>query len=120
MRRSEVTEEFEPSWSDQTFGDDVLVWIDADKINASWSKDGDFYFDHADHPNAIAGRIPRFDEWLKQGQPIRAPELCLNAAGDVFFTNGRHRFVWMRQHGIRHMPVAVPANQAIEFERRFN
>ncbi len=120
MRRSELTEKNDYRWSDKTFGDDVIVWLNTMKINASWSKDRDAYFDRPDHPNVIGQRIPRFGDWLKKGDAIRAPEICLTDAGEVFFTNGRHRFFWMKSHGVKRMPFAVPSNQVEEFKRRFS
>ncbi len=106
-------------WSKRVLGDDVIVWVDAEKVRASWAKDRHFYFDNDAHPNAIKGRIPRFNDWLKLGQPVNPPEVTLNDEGDIIFVNGRHRFVWMLQNGETRVPVAVPPESAKEVARRF-
>lgn len=105
-------------WSDKTIGDDVLVWVDVEKINQSWAKDKDFYFDSPDHPNAIGSRVDRFGQWITRGEPIRAPEISL-VNGEVFFTNGRHRFFWMMANGVEKIPVAVPPAQAGKIQAKF-
>jgi hypothetical protein len=107
MRAHEIISEA-VEWSDRVLGNDQIIWVDAEKVRASWAKDRDFYFDADDHPNAIRGRIPRFGAWLQRGIPVNPPEVCLNDQGDIIFTNGRHRFVWMLQHGESRIPVAVP------------
>lgn len=116
MRMFEI---MKPKWSQATIGNDVLVWIDTEKVRASWEKDKDSYFDAPEGKNAIKGRIPRFDEWMKRGEAVRAPEVCLTQDGEISFTNGRHRFVWMLQHGIKTMPVAVPPEYADAVQDRF-
>jgi hypothetical protein len=116
MRIMEMTS---VTWSNRVLGNDQIVWVDAEKVRASWSKDRYSYFDAADHPNAIKGRVERFGEWIKQGIPVNAPEVSLTDAGEVFFTNGRHRFLWMIQHGETRVPVAVPPEYANEVARKF-
>lgn len=107
------------TWGTRVLGNDQIVWVDAEKVRASWAKDKYFYFDGDEHPNAIKGRIPRFDAWIKQGIPVNPPEVCLNDAGDIVFTNGRHRFVWMLQHGETRIPVAVPPEYVEEVKDRY-
>lgn len=106
-------------WSSKVHRGDKLVMINTQKVHDSWAKDTNFYFDGADHPNAIKGRISRFDAWVKNGIPVEAPEVNINHAGDIVFSNGRHRFTWMVQHGVEHMPVAVPEEHADEIAQRY-
>ncbi len=118
MRISEITS---PAieWNLQTYAGDEIVWVDAEKIRASWEQDRHFYFDGPHHSNAVKGRIERFGEWIKQGIPIRVSEITLTDDGEVTFINGRHRFVWMLRHGVTSLPVAVPKEQAGEVRERF-
>lgn len=107
------------NWSDKVRLGDRLIWVDAEKVRASWAKDGDFYFDGPNHPNAIGKRIDRFGDWIKRGEPVQAPEVALNDQGEIIFTNGRHRFVWMLQHGVKVLPVAVPEQYVDQVIERF-
>lgn len=102
-----------PPWSD------VLIWIDVSKLKASWKNDPDNYMDGPDHPNAIGKRYDRFGQWLELGLPVKPAEVSLNYAGEVTFTNGRHRFSWLANHGMTKMPVFVPRSEAEEIQRRF-
>ncbi len=114
-----MDEDTSPRWSTRVPSGDEIIWVDVEKIRSSWSRDGSFYFDSSEHPNAIKGRIERFGEWIKQGEPVNPPEISLSPNGIIFFTNGRHRFVWMMQHGITSMPVAVPSEEVREITERF-
>ena len=118
MRISEITS---PAidWNLQTYAGDEIVWVDAEKLRASWEKDRYFYIDGPQHPNAVKGRIERFGEWIKQGVPVKVSEIALTDDGEVTFINGRHRFVWMLQNGVKRLPVAVPTEIAIEVRSRF-
>jgi hypothetical protein len=117
MRIFDLTEKVQ--WSNRTIGADEIVWVDAEKVRASWSKDRYSYFDNDEHPNAITGRIPRFDAWVKQGIPVQAPEVCLTDDGEISFTNGRHRFTWMLAHGEKTVPVAVPPDYVDAVKAKF-
>jgi hypothetical protein len=35
------------------------------------------------------------------------------------FTNGRHRFAWMRDHGVEALPIACEPGEADDLRRRF-
>ncbi|RYF13085.1 MAG: N-acetyltransferase [Oxalobacteraceae bacterium] len=107
------------SWSQWVRPGDEMVTIDVEKVRASWALDRDFYFDDGDHPNAIRGRVSRFNQWLERGEAIGLPELCLNPSGEITFINGRHRFVALMQRGVESLPVAVPVDQADEIRLRF-
>jgi|GEM_PF-3490123 len=39
--------------------------------------------------------------------------------GVVSFSDGRHRFAWLRDHGVQAMPVQVSSEQRQEFENLF-
>ena len=40
------------------------------------------------------------------------PVVVLDRDGHPDFVDGRHRYLWMREHGAWSMPVAVPASDA--------
>lgn len=53
------------------------------------------------------------------GEPVELPAVGIDDDGSVGFTDGRHRFAWLRDHGVHSMPVQVSADQAAEIESRF-
>lgn len=97
---------------------DVEVMIDVAKVDASFSKDRNFYVG-PQGAGGITGRYERFDNWIKGGSPVEMPEVCLTDQGEISFINGRHRFAWMRDHGVKVIPVAVPAEYAEAVKAKF-
>ena len=110
-----VSESYE--WK-KTMRGDVEVMIDVDKVNTSAAKDRNFYVG-PQGSGGVKGRYERFDNWMKGGAPVEMPEVCLTDAGEISFINGRHRFAWMRDHGVKTMPVAVPADYADAVREKF-
>lgn len=100
-------------------GEEVVVWADVGKIEASWRTDRNFYVGPGGTHNAIGSRYPNFGAWLKGGKPVEMSECTVDYVGRAYFGNGRHRFSWMRDHGAQAVPVIVPAEQADEFQEKF-
>ena len=100
-------------------GNEVVVWIDPIKLDASWKKDTNFYIGHNGSGNAIGKRYENFGEWLKQGKPVEMPEVGFGYNDTVSFGNGRHRFAWMRDHGATAIPVLTDSNRSEEFKKMF-
>lgn len=110
---------FKPLHSSER-GEYTRVMIDVERVMTSWKHDHGFYFDDASKKPALSGRYERFGEWVKRGEPIGLPLLYISpATNEISFGNGRHRFVWLRDHGVKRMPVMVTKEQASEFKKRF-
>ncbi|APT34571.1 hypothetical protein MCBMB27_05280 [Methylobacterium phyllosphaerae] len=91
---------------------DVIVWIDIETFDRLWwlsdqyiAAPGDAS-DNQPHKYAKAGR--RF----LAGEPMWMPEVGQAADGSLTFRDGRHRYLWMREHGALAMPVAVEQSEA--------
>jgi hypothetical protein len=100
-------------------GSEMVVWVDPAKIDAGWASDKDFYVGMGGTVSAIAGRYERFGNWFKGGAPVEMSEVGFDHSGRPFFSNGRHRFAWMRDHGAQAIPVITDADRAKEFEQLF-
>lgn len=99
-------------------GEYVAAWIDVARLNASWSKDSCYVGPNG--ADGIGRRYAAFGEWLAEGNgPVEMPEVALTVWGYVGFGNGRHRFSWMRDHGVTALPVLIPVEDAEAFEERF-
>jgi len=99
-------------------GEDAIVWVDVAKLDASFKHDRGFYVGPGGE-GGIKGRYPRFDEWVKEGHPVAMPEVGFGYRDTATFTNGRHRFAWMRDHGAQAVPVVTDADRAEEFAKQF-
>ena len=101
---------------------DPVVWISVAKLDASWRHDVGFYLGkYATGPgNAQPYSYNRFGEWLAKPHPtVWMPHVALDADGNITFSDGRHRFAWLRDHGVRVLPVTVSPEIEAEVRRRF-
>jgi hypothetical protein len=102
---------------------DVQVWIDVAKFNAEWRLDlKDWVGPGGAGPQSDSlFRYNRFGSWLLCGQnakAVEAPWAGANAKG-LYFTDGRHRFAWMRDHGVTDLPIDVEQGEVDFVARRF-
>jgi hypothetical protein len=102
-------------WKRQWGGGDRVVWISVRKLNEGWKKDPSpgYYIPLG---NCIEHR---FGEWLNHRSPherVWMPHISL--CGIVSFTDGRHRFAWCRDHGVKAMPVSVASKREAEMVKR--
>lgn len=107
------------SWKPSRRSDDYeTIWVDVAKLDASWKHDNGLYVGQSG-AGGINGRYARFGQWLSQGEPVETPDVSLGYNGEITFGNGRHRFAWFRDHGVKSLPVTVPDEQADEIKKRF-
>ena len=103
-------------WTDIEPG--AVVWIDVAKLEAAISMDPSLYVGRS---GAGAGQKSRYDNVGKRilsGGPVWMPHLAFEG-GRVSFTDGRHRFAWVRDHGASAIPVSVSSERAAELAARF-
>jgi hypothetical protein len=99
---------------------DVVVWVSVARLDASWHHHVSYYVGpHATGPgNAMPSRYKRFGEWLAEGRQVWMPHIGLSGR-HVSFSDGRHRFAWLRDNGVKALPVTVSPQIAAEIQRRF-
>ncbi len=85
---------------------DETVWISVTKLDASWKKNRGQYIGAGGSGPAIGDRYKEFGTWLESGKAIWIPWVGLER-GEICFTDGRHRFAWLRDHGVQSMPIDV-------------
>lgn len=104
-----------PDWNEEP---DAVVWGSVEKLDQAWMK-GDYLYIGNGGSGAIEDRYVRFGQWLfKTTKPIEMPIVSLNGDG-IAFTDGRHRFAWLRDHGVSAIPVQVPPEEATKFKKQF-
>jgi GNAT superfamily N-acetyltransferase len=97
---------------------DTLVPLDVAKFDAMFAKDRSFYLSTGGGPNAIGDRYARFGEFLSKANSIEAAEVYVGPNGGVGFTNGRHRYAWLRDHGVTTIPVAME-RESLMYAKKF-
>jgi len=102
--------------------DDPIVWVDVEKIEAAWCSERFAYLgsDVRQWPSSgMPYRYRRFGEWIaKSSEPIKMSSACLDS-GKLSFTDGRHRFAWCRDHGIKVLSMTTSSDGLAEFTSRF-
>lgn len=88
-----------------------IIWVNIAKLDASWRNDGGYYLGQ--------GRGDSADRWIRKYRRLRMPHVGLDSSGVLSFTDGRHRFAWMRDHGAKALPVSCDRESAREIKRRF-
>lgn len=93
--------------------------IDVNKLDDSWQKDKGAYIGGGGS-GGIRNRYNDFGKWMKSTDvPIKTPEVGLNYKGHISFSNGRHRFSYLRDNGVKTLPVTVPTEDHDEIKKRF-
>lgn len=112
---------------------DQIVWINTKAFDNIWKLNKDFYIG-INGRGGIKNRYQRFNMFMRGGQDeilpgtvidvqptdsIELSEVSVNAKGLISFTNGRHRFAWMRDQGLKKIPVVMD-KESIQNAKEFN
>ncbi len=101
---------FAEGWEDVE--PDVVVWVDVAAFDAAW-RDTDQWIG----PGGIGGqdnRYATFGAWFAEGHPVHMCNVWVTD-GEIGFTNGRHRFAWLRDHGVTAIPMQIGRDSADDF-----
>ena len=96
---------------------DVPVWVSVVKLEHEWQRSTNEYIG-AGGNNGMPGKYENFAKWIMSARPVEMPEVCI-VDGFVRFNNGRHRFAWLRDHGMAALQVNVQPIDVTTFETKF-
>jgi len=90
------------------------------KIDTSWQNDHPYYIgpNITGPGNGSRYKYDKFGKWFQEGRPIGMPSVGL-LSGWIGFSDGRHRFSWLRDHGLQALPVLTSPEDAPDVHRRF-
>lgn len=97
---------------------DPVVWVSVRALDEAWCTAKD-YIGRGGAGSQHPGRYDRFGKFFVNARFVFMPTVALDDEGAVSFTDGRHRFSWLRDHGLHSLPIEVPEHQACVFETRF-
>lgn len=113
-------------WEVQPFGDgwedlelEPVVWLDIAKVEASFARTGDHYVGKGGSGAGQPSRFANIGRHFRSGRPMWMPHLGLDENLLISFTDGRHRFAWVRDHGAAAIPVTTSLEEEQELLRRF-
>jgi hypothetical protein len=107
-------------WTPERRGDDRVLWISVSKLDAAWRRDrGNYLATGGGEVDGIHFRYKRFGIWLYHAQvKIWMPHIGADGRC-VSFTDGRHRFTWLRDRGVVALPVSVAPCEFFSMARRY-
>ena len=83
-----------------------LVRVNATKFDDMWKPSWQYIGKNG--VGQTGDRYQRFGEYIATTDaPIHAATVSVDVSGDISFTNGRHRFAWLRDAGMKNIPVAM-------------
>jgi hypothetical protein len=92
---------------------DVAVWVDVARLDSAWWR-GDYLPFGGGVLDGLHYRYDRFRRWLLASKvPIHMTHVSLDD-GYLSITDGRHRFAWLRDHGVVALPVTTRARHSAE------
>jgi hypothetical protein len=95
---------------------DAHQWIDVALFDVAWRQTPLWI-----GPGGIGGlgdRYAKFGQWVLQGHPVQMCSIGVDK-GQVGFADGRHRFAWLRDHGVEAVKVQIAPKSVPECARRF-
>jgi hypothetical protein len=93
--------------------------LDVGKVEASFKKNLGHY---VGLNGSGAGQQSRYDHVgrvIQSGYPIFMPHLSADDDNLISFTDGRHRFAWVRDHGAKAIPVSTYPGADSRLEAEF-
>jgi len=91
---------------------DVIVWVDIDTFDRLWWLSDQYIAKPGDPSDNQPEKYAKAGRRFLAGEAMCMPEVGLDAQGIIGFSDGRHRYLWMRENGAEAMPVAVSESQA--------
>lgn len=83
-----------------------LVDVNVDAFEENFAKDKDFYVG-PEGEGGIGKRYAIFTEFAKTAPSIEAPSVGIDENGRVMFDNGRHRYAYFRDRGLKTIPMSM-------------
>jgi hypothetical protein len=84
-----------------------LHYVHTDKFENAFKKDETGYIGPKGTENAIKNRYKGVGEFLKTAPSMRASEAYVRPNGSVVFGDGRHRFAYLRDIGLKKIPMSL-------------
>lgn len=96
---------------------DAVIWVSVTLIEADFAQ-GDQWVGPGGTANGQLGRYEGVGRLFRTAKPVIMAHLSIDRTGAMRFTDGRHGFAWVRDHGAQALPVTIdPANAAALMER---
>jgi hypothetical protein len=95
----------------------TLHYVDVDKFENEFKKDETGYIGKGGTENAIGKRYQGVEEFLKTAPSMRASEVHVRPNGSIVFGDGRHRFAFLRDQGLKEIPISFDKESVIQAKK---
>ena len=65
----------------------------------------------------IEGRYEKFADWVKDAPSMHASNASVNKEGGIVFGDGRHRYAYLRDEGVKEIPMSMD-KESIEHAKK--
>jgi len=109
-----------PNAIDDSWGldPDPVVWVSVRKLEESFAA-GDQYVGPGGGGCGQRSRYANIGRHFMSGFEMRMPDISLSTDHQIRFSDGRHRFAWVRDHGAAALPVNIGVADAGQLSRLF-
>jgi hypothetical protein len=99
---------------------EITVWVDVGKLDAAWwQARPNYYVRRGNTLHVKPGSYENAGKRITSGYEIGMSILGLGVDGQITFIDGRHRFAWVRDHGILAIPILVEEREVSFFGERY-
>jgi hypothetical protein len=112
-----VATPYGPGWED--LDPEPIVWLEVEKVEASFALNIHHYVGRGGVGAGQPSRYVNIGRHFLSGRPIWMPHLGIGEHHHISFTDGRHRFAWIRDHGAIALPATTSLEDVVELGRRF-
>ena len=91
--------------------------VDVVKVDVAWQQ-SELYISNGGGWAGDPERYEKFGKWMERKEPIQIASLGLFDEV-IEFNDGRHRFAWLRDHGVKIMTVHVDPDKVELVKSRF-
>jgi len=107
-----------PSRDNELYPGDTIVWVNVEKLSAAWSQEKDSYIMPNNLGDEPSPKYEKFGVWFASNYEIIMP--CVYTQDErIHFVNGRNRFAWLRDRGVKFLPVTTELSSSQEVNDRF-
>jgi hypothetical protein len=89
---------------------DVTLWLDVVKVDRAWRGTGQYIVPGG--ANGQDRRYAKVGEWFAKVSYSNMLVISLEDERHILFTDGRHRFSWLRDHGAQAIQFQVSPTEA--------
>lgn len=96
---------------------DKLVNLNVPVFDKAFSREHSFYIGPGGQ-SGIGKRYEEFGKFVEKAASIEASEVGVRQNGVIDFGNGRHRYAWLRDQGLKVIPVAM-SKESITYAKQY-